>query len=103
MPRRDVADRRIAEERRRHQHPEQSAEQRDALRDRSGALALTTPPAGRGDEAPAHDEEQERRVDPGRRAAKAVAELVSEDFAKSHDATSPPRCALPAPAAPARR
>ena len=28
---RDVADRRIAEQRRRHQHPEQSAEQHDAL------------------------------------------------------------------------
>ena len=41
---------------------------------------------GSGGEAPDHDEEQERRAGPGRGAAKAVPELVSEDFAKPHDA-----------------
>ena len=53
MPRRDVADRRVAEERRRHQHPEQSAEQHGALGDSLRRVGVDrAAPAGR-DEAPA--------------------------------------------------
>jgi hypothetical protein len=43
---------------------------------------------GSGQDTEHCDEEEDCRVDPGRGTSNAVPELISEDFAKSHDVTS---------------
>ncbi len=58
---------------------------------RSGALAKAPPPSvGGGKEHPGREHEQEPGVDPGRRAAEAVLDLVAEDFAQLHGVPASP-------------
>lgn len=81
----DVANRRVAEERRRDQHAEHPDHHRDAGQPYR-RIHVDDVAVGGGMEHHEREAAEYAGVDPGGRAAQPVFDLVAEDFAKLHDA-----------------